>query len=527
MMLEQIYGDQRFGLFTDLYQLTMMHGYWKRWGDKQPEATFSLTFRKAPFGGNFAILCGTERALEYLQRLRFTKDDIEYLQSLEMFSPGFLEYLWNFKFTCQVDAMREGTVVFPNEPLLKVHGPLIQGQLVESALLNMVNFETLIATKAHRICQAAGGAPVIDMSLRRAQGIDGSLSASRAALVGGCSATSNVLAAKLFGGKATGTHAHSWVMVLDEPEAFALYSKMYPKNCILLVDTYDTIEGVKKAIPWLKMARLANRTAGHISEATIGIRLDSGDMCALSIKARSLLNEADLRSARIVASNDLDEHKIASLRANGARIDIWGVGTQLGTGGNQSALGGVYKLSRIKDGDAWRYPVKLSEDEIKIPIPGDVNVRRYYGPTGGDGSFSSAWNDVLWEQDRSMPHQDGSMSIRQMSGEGSTGLTSRQFNTVYRDLHTVRLDKGERLEQAGHGGPYVPRTPPTLSETQAYVKLEASHMGRVIGGDTYSVDAEVNLFSLRETAINDARKKVPFDKNNPWDCKGAGAVEDS
>jgi nicotinate phosphoribosyltransferase len=523
-MLEQIYGEERFGLFTDLYQLTMAQDYFLKWGPEQPDATFSLFFRKHPFKGDYALLCGVERALEYLQRWRFSADDIEYLESLGMFRPGFLEYLKTLRFTGTVEAMREGTVVFPHEPLLKVHAPLIQGQLVESALLNMVNFGTLIATKASRICRAAGGAPVIDMSLRRAQGIDGSLSASRAALVGGCTATSNVLAAKLFGGDAKGTHAHSYVMVHGEAEAFRRYASLYPRNCVLLVDTYDTLEGVRQAIPVLKEAVKVESP----SNRTLGIRLDSGDMLELSKAARALLDSAHLRDVKIVASNNLDETEIKRLRDSGARIDMWGVGTQLGTGGSQSALGGVYKLSRIRESpDApWRYPVKLSEDSIKIPIPGNVNVRRYYGPASDN---NRPWYDVLWEADRSMPHRDGSMSVRSLKGSDEAWLTSREYELTYRDLHEVFLVDRKRLMFVSHDESHETGTveldAPTLAETREYVEAEMKRMRYILGakGKSFSVVVENNLYALRETAIHEARKQVPFDRNNPRDSKGAKA----
>ena len=275
------------------------------------------------------------------------------------------------KFSCSVDAVPEGSLVFPHEPILRITGPIIQAQLVETALLTMVNFQTLIATKASRIVAAAKGAPVLEFGLRRAQGIDGGLAASRAAYLGGVGATSNVLAGKLFGIPVKGTHAHSWVMFHgDELEAFENYAKALPGNCTFLVDTYDTLDGVRNAI---KVGHTL-RERGYEMQ---GIRLDSGDLAFLSIEARKLLDEAGFPKARIVASNDLDENLINSLHEQGARIDTWGIGTKLVTSFDQPALGGVYKLGAVREADGtWREVIKLSEQPIKISNPGVLQVKR-------------------------------------------------------------------------------------------------------------------------------------------------------
>jgi nicotinate phosphoribosyltransferase len=364
-------------LLTDLYQLTMAYGYWKT-RSHEKEAVFHLFFRKTPFQSGYTIAAGLSDAIAWLKELRFTDADLAYLGGLmgndgaPLFEPGFLAWLRNFSFTCHVDAVPEGTVVFPNEPLLRIQGPILQAQIVETALLNFINFQTLIATKAARICQAAGGEPVLEFGLRRAQGVDGALAASRAAYLGGCAATSNVLAGQLFGIPVKGTHAHSWVMSFDdEPEAFRAYAEAMPNNCVFLVDTYDTLEGVKRAIEagrWL-------RTRGY---EMAGIRLDSGDLAYLSIKARELLDAAGFPKAVIVASNDLDEHIIASLKQQGAKIGLWGVGTKLVTAFDQPALGGVYKLAAIREARGpWIYKVKLSEQAIKVSTPGIQQIRRY------------------------------------------------------------------------------------------------------------------------------------------------------
>lgn len=377
-------------LLTDLYQLTMAYGYWKT-GAHEKEAVFHLFFRKTPFSSGYAIAAGLATAIAWLREFRFAADDLDYLGTLTgndgapLFEPAYLDYLRDLRFSCDVDAMPEGTPVFPHEPLLRVQGPIIQGQLVETALLNILNFQTLVATKAARICEAAGDEPILEFGLRRAQGADGALAASRAAHIGGCAATSNVLAGKIFGIPVRGTHAHSWVMSFDDEEAaFEAYAAAMPNNCVFLVDTYDTIEGVRRAIAVGR--RLRER--GH---ELVGVRLDSGDLAYLSIEARRLLDEADFESTVVVASNDLDEHIIASLKQQGARIAVWGVGTRLVTAYDQPALGGVYKLGAIRTaGGEWEYKVKLSETAIKVSNPGVLNVRRHTldGVFAGDAIFN-------------------------------------------------------------------------------------------------------------------------------------------
>ena len=332
-------------LLTDLYQITMAYSFWKA-GMKDHEAVFNLYFRSAPFGSGYTVCCGLDHVVDYLEHFRFEREDLDYLAGLEgndgkpLFEPGFLEYLEGLEFSCDDDAIPEGTLVFPPEPLVRMRGPIIQTQILETPLLNLVNFSTLIATKAARICSATGSAPVVEFGLRRAHGVDGSLTASRAAYVGGCAATSSLLAGKLYGIPVRGTMAHSWIMFFDsEREAFLEYARAMPNNCIFLVDTYDTIGGVHKAIEtgrWL-------REQGH---EMIGVRLDSGDLAYLSTEARRLLDEAGFPSAAILASNELDERVISSLKHQGAEINLWGVGTRLVTGHTQSALGGIYKLAR-------------------------------------------------------------------------------------------------------------------------------------------------------------------------------------
>ncbi len=364
-------------LLTDLYQLTMAYGYWKL-GRTDHEAVFHLFFRDPPFNGGYTVAAGLAYVVSFLEHVRFTEDDLEYLGGLTgnddepLFERAFLDYLGSMRFTCDVDAMPEGTVAFPHEPLVRVKGPLPQAQLLETPLLNLVNFQTLVATKAARVCQAARGAPVLEFGLRRAQGIDGGLSAGRAAYVGGCAGTSNVLAGKVFGIPIKGTHAHSWVMSYDdELEAFRDYAEAMPNNCVFLVDTYDTLEGVKRAI---EVGR-SLRQRGH---EMVGVRLDSGDLAYLSIESRRLLDDAGFEDAKIVASSDLDEHLIQSLNEQGAKIDIWGVGTKLATAYDDPALGGVYKLAAVRTPNGeWQRRVKLSERAVKTSTPGVLQVRRF------------------------------------------------------------------------------------------------------------------------------------------------------
>lgn len=366
-------------LLTDLYQLTMAYGYWKS-GKDRDDAAFHLYFRENPFNGGYTIAAGLEEAVQYLEALRFRDDDLRFLATVtgnddqRLFPDDFLRYLEQLRFSCDIDAVPEGTVVFPQEPMLRVVGPILQAQIVESALLNVLNFQSLIATKASRVAYAAKGDPVIDFGLRRAQGVDGALSASRAAYIGGCVATSNVLAGANYRIPVKGTHAHSWVMAFDsEMEAFEKYAEVMPNNCLLLVDTYNTAQGVAHAIEIGK--RLRER--GH---QLIGIRLDSGDLAYLSIEARKMLDAAGFQSAVIGASNDLDEHLIASLKEQGAKIDLWGVGTRLITAFDQPALGGVYKLTALRPhGGSWIYRIKVSEQTAKTSTPGMLQVRRFEG----------------------------------------------------------------------------------------------------------------------------------------------------
>lgn len=365
-------------LFTDFYQLTMMSGYLEAGKDKQ-NSVFELFFRKIPQQGAFCLLSGLEPALEYLENLQFSDEELGYLASLKMFNQAFLDQLKSFRFRGTVWAIPEGTVVMPHQPLMRIEASLPEAQLIESALLNMINFNTLIATKAARVVSAAGSeSQVLEFGLRRAQGPDGAMSASRAAFVGGCVATSNSLAGMRYGIPVRGTQAHSWIMSFgDELESFRAYANRYPDSALLLVDTYDTLgSGVPNAI---QVARELQERGHKLS----GIRLDSGDLAQLSIAARQMLDEAGFPEVRIVASNDLDEYLVESLLAQGARIDTWGVGTQLVTSKQDPALGGVYKLVSIQEGEQWRPCMKISSNPGKATSPGVKQIYR----GSSDGQF--------------------------------------------------------------------------------------------------------------------------------------------
>lgn len=369
-------------LLTDLYQLTMAQGYWAC-GKIEERACFHMTFRESPFKGGYAIACGMDQLAAFIDDFSFSDEDIAYLASLtapaggKMFIPEFLEYLRTMELEVDVDAVHEGTVVFPQDPLVRVIGPILQCQIIETPLLNLINFETLIATKAARVCVSAG-APVAEFGLRRAQGPKGGLLASRAAVIGGCSSTSNVLAGKDFNIPVSGTHAHAWVMSFDdELTAFREYARIMPNNCVLLVDTYDVGTGIDNAIT----VGLEMKERG---EHLMAIRIDSGDLAWLAKMARRKLDAAGLTDTGIVLSNDLDEFTIQSIRDEGAQVTGWGVGTKMATAYDQPTLGGVYKLSAVqsKDSDIWRDCLKITEQTGKLTTPGILDIRRYYHEDG-------------------------------------------------------------------------------------------------------------------------------------------------
>ena len=364
-------------LLTDYYELLMMQSSYTEYGENEPYTCFDMFYRNNPYGNGFAVFCGLEELIEYIKNLKFDKDDIDYLQSLGVFKKDFLDYLSRFKFTGDIYSFKEGSVVFPYEPVIKVVARISEAQLIESALLSIINHNILIATKAHRIVHAAAGKPVMEFGLRRAQNVDAGYYGSRAAVIAGCVGTSNVLAAKDFDITPMGTHAHSFVMSHEsELEAFRIFAKDYPDNCILLIDTYDTIRsGLENAITVFKEMK----TAG-IKSKKYGVRLDSGDLAYLSKKIRERFDNEGFTDALICASNDLDENIISSLIQQGAKIDLWGVGTKLITGDGAGSLGGVYKLCAIKDNTLGKFipKIKVSENVEKITNPGNKEIYRIY-----------------------------------------------------------------------------------------------------------------------------------------------------
>lgn len=470
------------GLLTDLYQLTMAYGYWKS-GLAGREAVFHQFFRKAPFQSGFTIVAGLAAVIEFLQTFKFTDDDLRYLDTLTgndgkpLFEPAFLDHLRTLRFSCDVDAMPEGTIAFPHEPLVRVQGPILQCQLLETALLNLVNFPSLIATKAARVCQAAQGNPVVEFGLRRAQGTDGALTASRATYIGGCAGTSNVLAGKVLGIPVKGTHAHSWVMAFDdEREAFLTYARVMPNNCIFLVDTYDSLEGVRHAVAagkWL-------RERGH---EMVGIRLDSGDLAWLSIETRKILDEAGFPKAVIVASNDLDEHLIASLKQQKAAIDVWGVGTKLITAYDQPALGGVYKLSAVrKTNGTWQHKVKLSEQSVKVTNPGVLQVRRFRRENEFIG-------DAIYDETRSLPR-------RTTIVDPADATRRKQFpeDTEYEDLLVPVLRDGKLVYDS-------PSLENIRARAQQQLAMLHSGIKRLDNPHQYPAGLELSLHELKTKLI--------------------------
>ncbi|MEI6226670.1 MAG: nicotinate phosphoribosyltransferase [Deltaproteobacteria bacterium] len=477
-------------LLTDFYQLTMAAAAWKG-GVAGREAVFHLSFRRNPFEGGYAVAAGLEDAVDLALHSRFTPDDLAFLagqvgsDGRPLFEPAFLDWLGAMKLDVDVDAVPEGTVVFPHEPLLRVKGPIVPCMLLETPLLAIVNFQTLVATKASRIVLAAKGASVVEFGLRRAQGIDGALSASRAAYVGGVAGTSNVLAGKLYAIPVKGTHAHSWVMLFDgELEAFRTYARAMPSNTILLVDTYDTLEGVRHAIE----VGLELKRDGH---RLTGIRLDSGDLAWLSQQARRMLDDAGLRDTAILASNELDEQVIHALQDQKAAIAIWGVGTRLVTAWGDPALGGVYKLSAVRDGPGapWKHKVKLSEQLAKTTVPGIQQVRRY---RHGDGFLA----DVIFDLELGLPP-----SPEMVDPLDFTRRRTIPEGTPFEDLLVPVLREGRPVWTA-----------PPLAEVRARAaaQLGQLHAGvkRIVHPHAFPVGLERGLYDLRTRLILEARESA-------------------
>lgn len=472
-------------LLTDLYQLTMGYGFYRN-GKHEDEVVFDLFFRKNALI-TYSLAAGLEQAMDYLLNWHFDEEDIAYLRGLNLFDEGFLDYLKNMRFTGDVYAVREGTPVFPSEPILTVKAPLIQAQFAETALLNIINHQTLIATKSSKICRATNGQGVVmEFGLRRAQAPDAGIYGARAAIIGGCSSTSNVIAGQMFDVPVAGTMAHSWVMDYPtEYDAFRAYANAYPDNCLLLVDTYDTLRsGVPNAIKVFKELK----AAGHKPK---GIRLDSGDLAYLSKKARKMMDEAGFPEAMICVSGDLDERSINSLLQQGAKIDSWGVGTRLITSEDLPALGGVYKLAAVKEKDGSYSPkIKLSDNTAKITNPAFKNLYRLYDKDNGMAIADLiTLRDEIVEEDKPLTlfHPVETWKEHEVENFRAEPL-----------LHTIVKD-GKLVYEF-----------PKLMDIQAYSKGELAKFWeeylRLDLPQVYKVDLSAKLHTLKINMIGEIRK---------------------
>ncbi|MEG0381962.1 MAG: nicotinate phosphoribosyltransferase [Christensenella sp.] len=470
-------------MMTDLYQLTMMYGYFKA-GRHRDEAVYDLFFRRQGDETNYAVCAGLEQVIDLINNLRFEDEDVEYLRSLNLFDEEFLSLLREFHFTGEIYAVPEGTVVFPMEPLVRVRAPISEAQLVETALLNIVNHQTLIATKASRVVYAAQGNSVLEFGLRRAQGPDAGIYGARAAIVGGCASTSNVLTAQMFGATAAGTHAHSWVMSFpDELTAFRAYANTFPTGCMLLVDTYDTLKsGIPNAITVFRELREKGYEA-------VGVRLDSGDLAYLSKRARKMLDDAGFPNARVFASSDLDEYTIADLKQQGATIDVWGVGTRLITGYDHPALGGVYKLSAVTEKGQVVPKLKVSENVWKITNPGVKKIVRIYSKE--DNMAIADLIMLEWEQiDTTKP------------------LTIFDPIETWKKMTITDYEIKELLVPVFVGGKQVYQSP-TLKEIQEYAARDMAtfwdEFKRIKRPHLYKVDLSDELYNLKKKLLNEKK----------------------
>lgn len=471
-------------LLTDLYQLTMMNGYLRN-GKQEDVAVFDLFFRRNNVI-TYSVAAGLEQAVDYIRSIRFSEEDIAYLRSLGLFDEEFLEYLRTFRFTGDLYAVPEGTVVFPEEPIITVRAPILEAQFVETALLNIVNHQTLIASKSAKVSYAAKGDTVMEFGLRRAQGPDAGVYGARASVIGGCRSTSNVLAGKLFDIPVAGTHAHSWVMNFpSEYEAFRAYAKLFPDACLLLVDTYDTLRsGVPNAIRVFDELR----ASGHEPK---GIRLDSGDLAYLSKRARKMLDDAGYPNAIICASGDLDEYLINSLKNQGAKIDLWGVGTKLITSADMPALGGVYKLSALYPAGGGMIPkIKLSDNSDKITNPAFKDVYRIYDKKSG-----KAEADLI--------------VVRGEKIDESKPLTIFHPKETWKRTTFTDYRVRPLTEQVLRGGELV-RPLPSLADICAYAEREKESFWdeykRPDNPHVYKVDLSQQLFDIKNKLISEIRE---------------------
>lgn len=503
MALTDIARPTDVSMNTDLYELTMAQGLWES-GKLEEEGCFTAFFREAPFGSSFAVMCGTAELGEFVENFRFTDEDVEYLGSIEapgggaLFKTGFLEFLRAFRPHVDIGAVPEGELVFAREPMVRVSGPMLDCQLLETALLNIIGFQTLVATKTARVVQAAQGRPVAEFGLRRAQGPDGGVAVARASYVAGCASTSNILAGRRYGIPVSGTHAHSWVLSFpSELEAFRAFAKSSPKNCTLLVDTYDVREGVENAI-------VVAREMEADGERLSGIRIDSGDLARLSAYARRRFDEEGLGYVKIVVSNDLDEHTITSLFNQGAPVDAFGVGTKLATCYDQPALGCVYKLSarRERPGAPWTPVMKFSEQPYKRTIPGVQKVRRYMDAAGAPVC------DMIYDP----AHMEG-------EGEGS-GHTLVAVNDAALVTDVSEFAWRELLEpQVRDGAAVAPREDIGLARSRcaaALASLDGAYK-RFLYPQSYVVGMEAGLAAVRDELVRE--RMAATSSVLPWKAK--------
>ena len=475
---------QNLTLLTDLYELTMMQGYYENPSDQI--VVFDAFYRKIPCGGAYAVCAGLEQVIEYVRDLHFSPDDIDYLRSLHIFNDDFLEYLRGFHFTGDIYAIPEGTVVFPREPLLKVVAPIMEAQLVETAILNMINHQSLIATKASRVVYAAKGDGIMEFGLRRAQGPDAGIYGARAAMIGGCIGTSNVLTGQMFAVPVKGTHAHSWIMSFpDEYTAFKTYAEMYPDNCTLLVDTYDTLKsGVPNAIRVFQEFKDAGKPL-----IKYGIRLDSGDLAYLSKEARKMLDEAGFPEATICASNDLDEFLLHDLKMQGAAIDSWGVGTNLITSKDCPSFGGVYKLAAIQNEEGEFVPkIKISENTEKITNPGNKTIYRIYEKASGKIKA-----DLICFADEVIDPKQDLLLFDPMDTWKKTKLAGGTYTV--REILLPIFKNGECLYKS-----------PTLKEIAAYCREEKDTLWdetkRLFYPHRVYVDLSQKLYAVKQSLLD-------------------------
>lgn len=475
--------NRNFTLLTDFYEITMMQGYFKN--NATERVVFDLFYRQNPDDGAYAVCAGLAQVIDYIKSLHFDYEDIDYLRGLGVFDEDFLDYLASFHFTGDIYAIPEGTVIFPREPLVKVVAPILEAQLVETAILNLINHQSLIATKAARVCYAARGSAVMEFGLRRAQGPDAGTFGARAAVIGGCIGTSNVICAKEYDIPALGTHAHSWIMSFgDELTAFRKYAELYPNNTTLLVDTYDTLRsGVPHAIQVFQELRDKNQMPKKY-----GIRLDSGDLAYLSKKARKMLDDAGFPEAEICASSDLDEYLIDSLLSQGACINSWGVGTNLITSKNTPAFGGVYKLAAVEEDGKMIPKIKRSENPAKITNPGNKTVYRIYDKESG-----KIRADYITLADETFDEKDDLLLFDPNATWKKTRLEGGSY--VMKEILVPVFKNGQCVYES-----------PSVMEIQKYCKEQLDTMWeesrRLVNPQEVFVDLSDRLYEVKKGLLN-------------------------